>query len=67
MQEDTLLSLNDVVKLTGIPKQTLHARERRYKAVVPTRSDTSFVTQVGTIGSAHAMIGLEPSWPNGGN
>ncbi len=33
--------LNDVVKLTGIPKQTLHAWERRYKAVVPKRQESN--------------------------
>lgn len=33
--------LNDVVKLTGIPKQTLHAWERRYRAVVPQRQESN--------------------------
>ena len=41
MQEDGLYTLNEVVKLTGIPKQTLHAWERRYRAVVPIRSESN--------------------------
>lgn len=41
MQSTEMYILNDVVKLTGIPKQTLHAWERRYKAVVPKRQESN--------------------------
>ena len=41
MQTSEMYILNDVVKLTGIPKQTLHAWERRYRAVVPQRQESN--------------------------
>lgn len=37
---ETLYTLAQVVELTGIPSQTIYAWERRYNALVPTRTET---------------------------
>jgi DNA-binding transcriptional MerR regulator/methylmalonyl-CoA mutase cobalamin-binding subunit len=41
MQNGSLYTLTEVVRLIGIPKQTLHAWERRHRVVVPTRSQSN--------------------------